>query len=77
MQLVFTRSATKDLRKMPTGDRDAILAKLQIYAETGEGNVKKLQGRDGYRLRHGNWRALFVIEDDVVVVRVAHRRDVY
>lgn len=77
MQIAFTRTALKDLKKVPAKDRTALLEKLTHYANTGEGDVKKLQNRPEYRLRHGNWRALFEIQDDVIVLRVAHRSQVY
>ena len=41
---------------------------------------EKLSGREGYRIRVGEWRALYRVDDQqrrVEVVRVAHRRDVY
>lgn len=77
MQITYSKSALKDLRKMPGKDAKAITAKLAKYAETGEGDVKKLQGRPEYRLRHGNWRALFEINGDVIVIRVAARGNIY
>lgn len=30
-----------------------------------------------YRIRTGDWRVLFQVKADVIVVRIAHRRDVY
>lgn len=42
--------------------------------------MKALRGRDGFRIRVGNYRILYTIEDDrllVVVVTLGHRRDVY
>ena len=77
MRVTFTKAALKSLRKMPEKDSKALVAKLKIYAETGQGDVKKLQGRSEYRLRHGEWRALFEIDHGVIVLRVAHRREVY
>jgi len=77
VQVSFTKRAMKDLRGIPKADALALMAKLGAYAKTGDGDVKKLQGRDGFRLRHGNYRALFQVMGDVVVVRVAHRREVY
>lgn len=62
---------------MPAKDRAALIAKLEAYAATGEGDVKPLVGSPFFRMRHGNWRAVFEIEDDMLVVRVAHRREVY
>lgn len=77
MQVSFSKTATKDLRKLPKKDALALIDKLETYAKTGAGDVKKLTGRSEYRLRHGNYRALFEIENGVLVVRVAHRREVY
>lgn len=42
--------------------------------------VKKLRGRDGYRLRVGDYRILYVVNDEekrVEVFSIAHRREVY
>jgi len=77
MQITFTKSASKDVKKLPVADVKAIIAKLETFAESGEGDVKKLKGRAGYRLRHGNYRALFTKDGKVVVIRVAHRKHVY
>jgi len=77
MQVTYTNAAAKALRKMPKKDMAALVTKLNAFAVTGEGDVKKLVGSSYYRLRHGDWRAIFEIEDNVLVVKVAHRREVY
>ena len=77
MQVVFTAVARKQMRKLPTKDRVTLHEKLVAYAQTGQGDVKKLENRPEFRLRHGQWRAFFVIEGGVLVVKVAHRREVY
>ncbi|MDH2325991.1 type II toxin-antitoxin system RelE/ParE family toxin [Cereibacter sp. SYSU M97828] len=77
MQLIITRTAEKALRRMPGKDAAALIEKLKGYAQTGQGDVKKLVGQPYYRLRHGDWRAIFEIEGDVIVIRIAHRREVY
>jgi len=77
MRITYTNAARKGLRKMPASERTALIARLEAYAATGEGDVKRLVGSERFRLRHGDWRAIFEIEDGVLVVRVAHRRDVY
>ena len=59
---------------------ERVQAAMERYAETGQGDVTKLQGEDGFRLRIGDWRSLFDLEDStgaVVVFRVGHRRDIY
>ncbi len=43
-------------------------------------NVKALQDQPGYRLRVGDWRVIYTLQDEVLtvlVIRVAHRRDAY
>ena len=43
-------------------------------------NCVKLSGDEKYRLRSGNYRILYSVEDDVlivIVVKVGHRKDVY
>jgi mRNA interferase RelE/StbE len=78
MNVTYTNAAVKALRKMPASDAKVLIEKLDVYAATGEGDVKRLVGLQGrYRLRHGDWRAIFEIQDGVLVVKVAHRREIY
>lgn len=77
MAVRYRPAARKALKTMPRADADALMRKLDAYAKTGAGDVKKLQGADMYRLRHRDWRAIFAIEGGVLVVRIAHRREVY
>ena len=77
MQVILTAKATKDLRKLPAKDQDQIIQKLEVYAASGAGDVKKLKGRAGFRLRHGVWRAMFVVEGNVIVVSILHRSAAY
>ncbi|GGE08406.1 hypothetical protein GCM10011390_29360 [Aureimonas endophytica] len=76
-QVLYERTARRALDRMPAGDRHALDRKLRHYAATGEGDVKKLVGTEHYRLRHGDWRAIFILTGDVVVVKIAHRREAY
>ena len=53
---------------------------VERFAETGSGNVKKLQGIDPpeYRLRVGDYRVRFDLAGEVVrVLRVRNRREAY
>lgn len=77
-RLELTAKALKQLRSIPTEDRDALLAKLETYARSGLGDVKKLKGTSSLRLRHGDWRAVFDREKSVAqVLDIAHRREIY
>jgi mRNA interferase RelE/StbE len=63
---------------MPVKDRNAVIAKMDSYAEGGIEDVKPLKGSDLFRLRHGNWRAVFSQDGVVIaVLNVAKRGEVY
>lgn len=69
----FTKLAAADLKGMPRNTAATILAKINALAAAPfavNHNVKKLQGLSGYRLRVGNWRVLYEIENDRLVVLV-------
>ncbi|HVI09914.1 MAG TPA: type II toxin-antitoxin system RelE/ParE family toxin [Candidatus Binatia bacterium] len=78
--IVFTVPAQADVRRV---DREAamrILTALHRFADTGEGDVKKLQGESGeLRLRVGDYRARFTEEhpDTLRIHAVLHRREAY
>lgn len=57
--IVLTLSAAKDLDALPRDAREQVEAGINRYAVTGQGDVKALQGRLGYRLRIGGYRVLF------------------
>ena len=77
MQIVFSPRAVKDLKAIPVQDRNALLEKLETYAETGQGDVKKLTDSPFFRLRHGDWRCIFEVIGTIIVLRVLHRREAY
>ena len=74
----YTTRAMREMRKLPAKVRTRMGNALQRYAETGEGDVKRLSGTVGSRLRVGDYRALFTETEDTIEVRaVRHRKDVY
>lgn len=79
--LNYDKRIVKDLRRVPKHLRDHILEKTaQLSANPRGPQVEKLVGMDGYRLRIGDYRALFTIDDRikaVTVYRILHRREVY
>ena len=55
-----------------------ILMRLAAYADGSPSDIKKLRGRKDHRLRVGDYRVLFVLDDDVIVVQhVLHRGEAY
>jgi mRNA interferase RelE/StbE len=72
--------ARKDLRRLPKSAVAEILAALDELKNDLDGDVKRLTNfTPEYRLRVGDYRVLFEIEDTqrVVVYRIRHRRDAY
>lgn len=71
--IAFTRDAANVLRKMPRNVAHSIRGKLDALAadpHAPNNNVTKLQGRDGYRLRVGDWRVLYDLDDGIKVLAV-------
>jgi mRNA interferase RelE/StbE len=81
--VVTTKSFDKALAKLPVNWQRRIVAKIKEvganpYAPNN--NLKKLQGRDGYRLRIGDWRVIYELHDDrlvMLVLEVGLRGGVY
>jgi mRNA interferase RelE/StbE len=80
-RVIVRKSVSKDLKGVPKKDVRRILSAIQSLAgDPRPPGTKKLSGQERYRLRQGNYRILYEIEDDrliVCVVRVGNRRDVY
>jgi mRNA-degrading endonuclease RelE of RelBE toxin-antitoxin system len=80
--LIIPLPVMKQLARLPRSEAGLLLERLQRVAgapDERHPNVVPLTGEPGsYRLRQGVWRAVFSIEDgDVILDRVAHRREVY
>jgi mRNA interferase RelE/StbE len=78
----FTTAAAREVRKLAPHIRRRILAAItELQTDPRPPGVKKLSGYDNaWRIRIGDYRVLYEIVDDTVLVtifRVAHRRDVY
>ena len=69
----------KDLKRLPVGQRDRVLDKIEALENDLAGDVKRLTNfTPEYRLRVGDYRVLFEIAGATVVVyRVVHRKDAY
>ena len=73
--------AMKELGAIPRRDHEAVIgAILGLAGNPRPRGTKKLRGGDLWRLRVGDYRILYTIQDKrliVVVVRVGHRREAY
>lgn len=57
--MTFMPSASRHFDALPSADRAIVEAWLHPYAICGPGDVKRLRGRDGHRLRIGSFRVMF------------------
>ena len=79
-EIEWTETALEDLAALDKGIARRIKQAVERFADTGAGSVKKLQGIDPpeYRLRVGDYRVRFHLEDETVrVLRVRNRREAY
>jgi mRNA interferase RelE/StbE len=74
-------AAVKALRRIDPQDRHRVQGAIAMLGEDPRPpGARALRGRDGYRVRVGDYRIIYTIRNDVlvvVVVTVGHRRDVY
>jgi mRNA interferase RelE/StbE len=79
--VLITRSAEKEIERLPAGVRRLVVRRVLALADDPRPQgSQKLTGEDKYRIRQGDYRVVYTIEDAIVtvtVVRVAHRSDVY
>jgi mRNA interferase RelE/StbE len=77
--LRFKPRSVKDLKKLPAELRRRIIEKVEEMTEDLAGDVKQLTNfTPEYRLRVGDYRVLFEIEGNTIVVyHVRHRREAY
>lgn len=80
-RIIYNRPALKALRLMPVAAASRIRAKIEQYAcdlASLAANIRKLQGRPGYRLRVGDYRVIFD-EDGLVldILEIGPRGSIY
>jgi len=80
-KVLIKPSAVKDLEALPKKDRQRIVLRIQsLGAEPRPHSCEKLSGADKYRVRQGDYRVVYSIDDQaqtLLIVKVGHRREVY
>jgi mRNA interferase RelE/StbE len=72
--IIFTLSAAKDLDSLARAAREQVETGLHRYVISGHGDVKSLQGRDGFRLRIGSYRVIFDEDATTILAIYVGRR---
>lgn len=80
-QVILKRSAEKELDALQANLRDRIVKRLLALEKNPRpSGIKKLQGEESCRLRVGDYRVLYAIDDKikkVFILAIGHRREVY
>lgn len=78
----YSKTVKKDIKKIPKKDLQQIVEKIyKLSIDPRQSGIKKLSGtRDLYRARCGDYRIIYEIRDNelvVLVIKIGHRSDVY
>ena len=80
-QVSYMKAAIRVLRRMPTNTAKLIRTKIEAYATdpaSQANNVKSLKGREGIRLRVGDWRVIMDDQGNVLaVLEIGPRSGIY
>ena len=78
--ITYRPAAAKALRRMPANTARRIVGKIEAYAAapgSQQNNVKKLQGREGIRLRVGDWRVIMHDGEVLDILDIGPRGGIY
>jgi mRNA interferase RelE/StbE len=79
--LVVKRSAERELRALPKADLRRITDRIRGLADAPRPpGHEKLSSQDHYRVRQGDYRVVYAIDDAhrvITIVKIGHRREVY
>ena len=75
----FKPRAVRDIERLPSRIQAQVLARIEEMSDDLKGDVKRLTNfTPGYRLRVGDYRVLFEVEEKTIVIyRIRHRREAY
>lgn len=80
-QISYTKAAIRALRRMPANIATLIRSKIEAYAidpASQANNIKALRGRNGIRLRVGDWRIIMDDQGNVLaVLEIGPRGGIY
>jgi len=81
-KIKFSKGAVKDIRKLPKTTVERILYKVfSLATNPTPPGCRKIAGMENlWRVRVGNYRILYTVEDDILlieIIKIGHRKDVY
>ena len=80
-KIYFRKSAAKELGKIPNPEVQKVIQRIESLAiDPRSIGCEKLTGKEFYRIRKGNYRIIYSIQDDeltIWVVKIGHRKNIY
>jgi len=80
-KIEIKKSAVKELNSIPKKDLKKIVQKIRSLSDNPRPNrCVRLSGQERYRIRQGDYRILYSIENEILVVyviKIGHRKEVY
>jgi mRNA interferase RelE/StbE len=80
-KIYFRKSAAKELGKIPNPEVQKVIQRIESLAiDPRPICCEKLTAQEFYRIRKGNYRIIYSIQDDeltIWVVKIGHRKDIY
>ena len=80
-KIEIKKSAVKELNSIPKKDLKKIVQKIRSLSDNPRPNgCVKISGQERYRIRQGDYRILYSIENEILVVyviKIGHRKEVY
>lgn len=80
-RVILPKSVQKELDRLPDEISRRILTRLSLLETNPRPpDVKKLKGREAWRIRVGDYRVIYEIHDrilQIIVITIGHRREVY
>ncbi|MBI4846143.1 MAG: type II toxin-antitoxin system RelE/ParE family toxin [Candidatus Omnitrophica bacterium] len=80
-KIEIKKSAVKEIERLPRKEMKAVLEKIKSMSENPRPHdCKKLSSEEKYRVRCGNYRILYFIQNSILIVfivKVGHRKDGY
>jgi mRNA interferase RelE/StbE len=79
--VVLSKKVVKQLDRLPEMISEGIIESIVSLEENPRPfGYKKLHGRDGYRIRYGNYRVIYDILEEILIVDIielGHRKNIY
>ena len=80
-KIELRRRAQRALDKLPKSDFQAVVEVIKDLSQTPRpGGIEKVKGTGLWRIRQGDYRIIYAIDDNqrlVTVLRIGHRREIY